>query len=73
MRAYEEGYAGLERLTALMNLPRPMTANNYDKIVHRLNVVVNKVSSETMGDASEDLLFESKDPNYDSYWYCCIL
>ena len=73
MRAYEEGYAGLERLTALMNLPRPMTANNYDKIVDRLNVVVKKVSNETMGDASEDLLFKSKDQNDDSYWYCCIL
>ena len=73
MRAYEEGYAGLERLTALMNLPRPMAAKNYDKIVDRLNDVVKKVSNETMGDASEDLLFESKDPNDDSYWYCCIL
>ena len=39
MRASGQGYAGLEKLTALMNLPKPMTANNYDKMVNRLNVV----------------------------------
>ena len=30
-----QGYAGLENLTVVMNLPKPMTANNYDKIVIR--------------------------------------
>ena len=61
MRACEQGYAGLEKLTALMNLPKPMTANNYDKIVTRLNVVAKEVANETMRDASENLLSKSKD------------
>ena len=66
MRAYGQGYAGLEKLTALMNLPKPMSANNYDKIVNRLNVVAKEAANETMTDASEDLLSNSKDPNNDT-------
>ena len=49
-----------------MNLPKPMTANNYDKIVNRLNIVVKEVANEPMRDASEDLLCKSKDPNEDT-------
>ena len=66
MRACGQGYAGLEKLTALMNLPKPMTANNYDKIVNRLNVVAKEVANETMTDVSENLLSKSKDPNHDT-------
>ena len=63
MRACGQGYAGLEKLTAIMNLPKPMTANNYDKIVNRINIVVKEVANETMRDASEDVLSKSKDPS----------
>ena len=75
MRACGQGYAGLEKLTALMNLPKPMTANNYDKIVNRLNVVAKEVANETTRDASEELLPKSKDPNDDTVTdtHCCIL
>ena len=65
MRACGEGYAGLEKMTVLMNLPKPMTANNFDKIVNRLNVAAKVVTNETMRDAWEDLLSKSKDPNDD--------
>ena len=75
MTACGQGYAGLEKLTALMNLPKPMTANNYDKIVNRLNVVAKEVANETTRDASEELLPKSKDPNDDTVidTHCCIL
>ena len=65
-----QGYAGLEK-----NLPKPMTANNYDKIVNRLNVVAKEAANETMRDASEELLPKSKDPNDDTVidTHCCIL
>ena len=33
-----------------MNLPKRMTANNYDKIVNLLNVVAKEVANETMID-----------------------
>ena len=46
-----------------MNLPKPMTAKNYDKLVNSLNVVVKKVTNETMIDSSDDLLSEGKDLN----------
>ena len=46
-----------------MNLPKPMTAKNYDKIVNSLNAVVKKVTNETMIDSSDDLLSEGKDLN----------
>ena len=49
-----------------MNLPKPMITNNYDKIVNRLNIVAKEVANETMRDATEDLLFKSKDPNDDT-------
>ena len=66
MRACGQNYADLEKLTTLMNLPKPMTASNYDKIVNRLNVAAKEVANETMRDASEDLLSKSKDPNDDT-------
>ena len=66
MGACEQGYAGLDKLTALMNLPKPVTANNYDKIVNRLNVVVKEAANETTRDASHNLLSKSKDPNDDA-------
>ena len=34
MRVCRQGYADLEKLTALMNLPKAMSANNYDIIVN---------------------------------------
>ena len=37
MRSCGQGYAGLERFATLMNLPKPVTNNNYDKIVKRLH------------------------------------
>jgi len=33
MRACGQGYAGLEKFIGLINMPKPMTAKNYDKIV----------------------------------------
>lgn len=55
MRACGQGYAGLEKLTTLMNLPSPMTANNYDKIIRRLNTVTKDVAQITMSDACDEI------------------
>ena len=49
-----------------MNLPKPMTAYNYDKIANWLNVVEREVANETMRDALVDVLSKSKDPNDDT-------
>lgn len=55
MRACGQGYAGLDKFLSLMNLPKPMTANNYDKIVKRMTLAAKDVAETTMQDACEEL------------------
>ena len=40
---------------SLMNLPKPVTANNYDKIINRLVKTTKAVAGITMQDACEEL------------------
>lgn len=39
-----------------MNLPKPMTVNNYDKIVGKLVNVTKAIADKTMEDAHSELL-----------------
>lgn len=39
MRACGQGHSGIEKFTTLMDMPRPMTQNNYDKIINKLTQV----------------------------------
>ena len=55
MRACGQGYAGLQTFTSLMNIPKPMTANNYDKIILKLSTAAKEVAEETMKEACEEL------------------
>ena len=48
MRACGQGYAGLETFTSLMNMPKPITANNYDKIVNVLSAAAKSTAEEVM-------------------------
>ena len=59
MRAIGQGYAGLESLTSLMNLPKPVTANNYDKLIYRLVKTTKVVADITMQDTCEKLRADS--------------
>ena len=59
MRACGQGYAGLENFLSLMNLPKPMTPNNYDKIVNRLITVTKDAADKTMQDACNELRGDS--------------
>ena len=54
MRACGQGHAGLETFTSLMNLPKPMTINNYDKIVSIIATKVKEVA-ETMQETCEEI------------------
>ena len=58
MRAIGQGYSGLEAFTSLMNLPKPVTANNYDNI-NRLVKTTKAVADITMQDACEELRTDS--------------
>ena len=51
MRACGQGYAGLDKCVTLMNLPKQMTANNYDKIANKLIVATKDIAETTMQDA----------------------
>ena len=59
MRAIGQGYSRLETFTSLMNLPKPVTANNYDKIINRLVKITKAVADITMQDACEELRVNS--------------
>ena len=55
MRACGQGYAGLQTFTYLMNIPKPMTAINYDKIILKLSTAAKEVAEETMKETREEL------------------
>ena len=55
MRALSQGYSRQQTFTSLMNIPKPMTANNYDKIVQKIKTVVKEVAKDTMKGASNEL------------------
>ena len=50
-----------------------MTANNYDKIVNRLIIVVKEVANEMMRDDSEDLPWKSENPTYEAVIHTALL
>ena len=55
MRACGNGYSGIEKFTTLMNMPPPMTANNYDKIATNVMFAAKAVAEKTMKDAANEL------------------
>ena len=53
MRALGQGHSGIEKLTALMNMPRPMTFKNYTNAAKK--EATKEVAKKTMDDAATDL------------------
>ena len=41
----------VQRFTALMNLPKPVTKNNYDKIIKRIHKATKDIAEKTMKEA----------------------
>ena len=50
-----QGHAGIEKFTMPMNMPMPMTNNNYDKIVGVIATNIKSVAEETMSEACVDI------------------
>ena len=65
MRACGQGYAGLETFASLMNMPKLMTANNYDKIVNVLSAAAKSTAEEVMLEACQELHELEKTNNAD--------
>lgn len=63
MRSCGLGYSGIERFTSFMNMPRPMTRNNFDKITNLCKVASKKVAEKSMQDAAKEIRIKKGDEN----------
>ena len=71
MRACGQGYGGLKTFSAVMNLPGPMTSNNYNKIVENLSTAAKEVAEETMQEAAQELRSDTdNEPTIDAEVSC---
>lgn len=61
MRSIGQGHSGMEKFTSLMDMPKPMTRNNYDKLVKKLSNVTKLVAEETMNDAAKEICSDAPD------------
>ena len=59
-RALGQGYSGITKFTSLMNMPTPMTHNNYDKVVANVCNVTKDVALEKMQDATNEIKGEEE-------------
>ena len=55
MRTLGQGHSGIEKFTALMNMPRPMTFKNYTNAAKKVLEATKEVAKQTMDDAATDL------------------
>lgn len=58
-RSFGQSHAGLEKFTAIMNMPRPMTSKNYNKVISSLLQNTREVAEETMKDAISEIKTKS--------------
>ena len=61
MRSLGQVYCGIEKFTAHMNLPPPMTQYNYDKVVKTIEKAVYDVAEDSMKDAADELRGDSQE------------
>ena len=52
MRSLGQRYTSIEKFNALMNIPPPMTKNNYETETNKIASFTKDVAEETMGDAT---------------------
>ena len=55
MRSCGQDYSGLSRFVLLIDMPKPMTANNYNRFVLKLTNSAKSVAENTMIDAAQEL------------------
>ena len=51
MRGIGRGYSSLRRLRCYLDLPEPMTVNNYDKLSKSIKAITKNVAERSMLDA----------------------
>lgn len=55
MRSCGQGYAGMERFATLINMPKPMNKNNYNRLAIALKDACKEVAIETMKEAAKHI------------------
>lgn len=63
IKALGHGHAVIEKFTALMNMPKPRTQNNYDKSVNTISSAMKLVVGETIKDATEGIRQNGNEEN----------
>ena len=61
MRSIGQGYASIEKFTTLMNMPKPMTQNSFNKSVKSILKATSTVAEETMKEAADELKNDSEE------------
>ena len=55
MRSIGGGHAALEKFCGFLDMPAPMTKNNYDKVSKNLKEAAKTVAERTMSEAAKEL------------------
>ena len=55
MRSCGQGYNALEKFSGIMNLPPPVTKNNYSKLSHTLRDAARVFAEASMSDAIKEV------------------
>ena len=70
MRSCGQGYAGIEKFTSLMNMPKPMKQNNYVKSAHIIIKAVQSVVEETIADSALKITNNAGDEIVNTSVFC---
>ena len=65
MRSLGHGYAGIEKFNTLMNIPKPITVKNYNKIAAKIIDIVKIIAEVNMNDATKEIHENALSTEYD--------
>ena len=69
MHVLDHGHSGIEKFKSLMNMPKPVTQNNYDKIAAKILNVTKTVAEETIREnITSDYNFVDTGVSCDGAW-----
>ena len=55
MRSFGQGYTSIGKFNALMNIPPPITKNDFETLVNKIASLTKDVTEQTMRDAAIEL------------------
>ena len=61
MRSCGQGFSSIEKFTALMNMPKPMTKKNYNAAVELMSEATSDIANQTMINAANEIKGDNMD------------